>query len=111
MDDLIAFMRARLNEDQAEIEKHPDDAFEIDGFNAGAETGYPGMPILTIGKKRALREVEAKKRIIRAHDAHCGGFCEASYPHAGIDAAHYWSIKVLASAYDDHPDYNERWRP
>ena len=60
---------------------------------------------------RVLAEVEAKRRIVRAHAKWCEGRCEAKYPEGGFDAAHYWSIKSLAAAYADHPDYREEWRP
>ncbi|MFE0699134.1 DUF6221 family protein [Streptomyces sp. NPDC058872] len=60
---------------------------------------------------RMLAEVDAKRRILRAHDKWCAGECEAKYPEGGFDAAHYWAIKSLAAVYADHPDYRAEWRP
>lgn len=60
---------------------------------------------------RVLAEVEAKRRTIRAHDKWCQDQCEAIYPNVGPDAAYYWQMKLHAELYDDHPDYDEAWRP
>lgn len=55
---------------------------------------------------RVLADIAAKRRILAAHEKWCDGYCEA-----GFDAAHMWSIKALASAYDARPGYREEWRP
>jgi hypothetical protein len=60
---------------------------------------------------RVLREIDAKRRIIRAHAKWCQGDCEAKYPDGGFDAAHYWSLKALAAVYADRPGYREEWSP
>ncbi|NEB92421.1 DUF6221 family protein [Streptomyces bauhiniae] len=60
---------------------------------------------------RVLREVEAGRRLIRAHDKWCEGRCEVKYPEGGFDAAHYWNLKVRAEVYADRPGYREEWRP
>ncbi|MFD7884070.1 DUF6221 family protein [Streptomyces bauhiniae] len=60
---------------------------------------------------RVLREVEAGRRLIRAHAKWCEGRCEAKYPEGGCDAAHYWNLKVRAEVYADRPGYHEEWRP
>ncbi|MFJ8865200.1 DUF6221 family protein [Streptomyces sp. NPDC102473] len=60
---------------------------------------------------RVLREVEAARRVLRAHEQWCEGRCETKHPEGGFDAAHYWSVKSLAAVYADHPDHREEWRP
>lgn len=129
MDDLIAFYRAQLNEDQAEIEKHPDDPCDPDGFQATIETSYPCFPMLTIGKQRALRDIETKRRIVEEHaseDGHCSTCTiEDMEENAGADYDSEpemirvrrpvaWpcpTVRLLAELYTDRPGYKEEWRP
>ncbi|MFD6656894.1 DUF6221 family protein [Streptomyces parvus] len=110
-DALVAFLKARCDELQAQQEDpftawHSPDCEAVPD-NWGRETGACncGVPA------RTLREVEAKRRILRAHEKWCEGRCEAKHPEGGFDAAHYWSIKALAAVYADHPDYLPEWRP
>lgn len=135
-EELVAFLRARLDEDQAAVEV-------VLGVNvvAALRQGKPaprwipspegdagiwdtnGTPrvkfawarerdhIIRHDPARVLDEVDAKRRILRAHEKWCEGRCEAKFPEGGFDAAHYWSIKSLAAAYSAHPDYEETWRP
>ncbi|TXJ78600.1 hypothetical protein E2C11_16465 [Streptomyces lavendulae] len=60
---------------------------------------------------RVLREIDATRRLIRAHAKWCEGRCEAKSPEGGFDAAHYWNIKVRAEVYSDRPGYRAEWRP
>ncbi|MEU6057986.1 DUF6221 family protein [Streptomyces sp. NPDC047097] len=70
-----------------------------------------GGHIIRHDPARALREVEAGRRLLRAHEKWCEGRCEAKYPEGGFDAAHFWNIKARAEVYADHPDYRQEWRP
>lgn len=138
--DLIAFLRARLDEDAAVARaaaEHDDGAgHDVQGapgtwtfvpdedfFGAvhpggaiGPRVGHVnraawGQHIALHDPARVLADIEAKRRIIRAHEKWCDGRCAAPYPEGGFDAAHYWSIESLAAAYAAHPDYREEWRP
>lgn len=136
MDDLIAFLRARLDEDEAMARSAGAEPWNAmaeetpDGENIyyTVETRKPPRALvesLATGASaqaridhmarhhpaRVLREIEAKRRILRAHEKWCGGRCDAKWPEGGFDAAHYWSIKSLAAVYADHPDYRAEWRP
>ncbi|MGG7608863.1 DUF6221 family protein [Streptomyces sp. ZG43] len=118
---LIAFLQARLDEDEEEARA----ATQGDWVWSREFVTPPGYHHRTVGPlepgdaahiarhnpARALAEVEAKRRIVRAHEKWCAGRCEAKYPEGGFDAAHYWSVKSLAATYADHPDYREEWRP
>ncbi|MFI2354696.1 DUF6221 family protein [Streptomyces anulatus] len=120
-DALVAFLRARLDEDCEGASQWHD--LECD-FHRQSQGGIlpaiatammlddvPGAVCDCGGPARTLREVEAKRRILRAHAKWCEGRCEAKYPEGGFDAAHYWSVKALAAVYADHPDYLAEWRP
>lgn len=67
---------------------------------------------------RILREVAAKRELLELHydgnpgpgDIHYCGTCHDYYMHQAED----WpceTVRVLASTFSDHPDFNEEWRP
>lgn len=123
-DDLIAFLRARFDEDEktAACEPsgrrvHPADlqwAYQPDD-----DPDVPGGDVIARGHRivldspvviaahiarhdpaRVLREVEAKRRIVDA--------CE----RRGLVLSEInWVVRVLALPYADHDDYREVWRP
>ncbi len=122
--DLVAFLRARLDEDEQTARAaqpapwirhdhvagvHADDA--TDGRPYGSAVadcrrvpdGY-GVPnaehIIRHAPDRVLVEVEAKRRMIE--DA-----------WGGPDHEDMWEyhLKLLALPYADRPDYREEWRP
>jgi hypothetical protein len=75
-DDLVEFLRARLDEDEVAA--------------------------------RVLREVEAKRRILELHRPD-----DPDRPEC-VTCGPRWpcrTVEALTSAYADHPDYHEEWRP
>ncbi|MGW0131915.1 DUF6221 family protein [Streptomyces sp. NPDC003299] len=147
MDELVEFLRARLDEDEriaraaaepelwVELNRAPQQSWSVEFWAdpdraavvAEGSSAYPvvvttqgmaeedaearALHIARHDPARVLREVEAGRRLIRAHSKWCEGRCEVKYPEGGFDAAHYWNIKVRAESYADHPDYREDWRP
>ncbi|MFE5090618.1 DUF6221 family protein [Streptomyces sp. NPDC056638] len=124
MDDLVQFLRDRLDEDEQAARRVKSSWRQIgetgvivasDGERAEecANGNWTGIAehIVRHDPARIMAEVEAKRRILRAHEKWCEGRCEAKYPEGGFDAAHFWSIKSLATVYADHPDYRDTWRP
>jgi hypothetical protein len=97
MADLIAFLKARLDEDEARANglffacripgKLPD--FSSRGGPAAEVYWQHFTP------DRMIREVEAKRAIIAEHSPYFGG----SYP----------ALRHLAAIYSDHPDYRAEW--
>lgn len=123
MADLVAFIRARLDED----EWHARHAF-ADHNSAGpnwreattgvVDTGGPGIDdLIAIGDSpiarhiahndpgRVLADVDAKRRII--------GTCQywLHDNEHGVDPCAAETLRLLALPYADHPDYREEWRP
>lgn len=91
MDDLIAFVTARLDEDERELVKDPP-----------AGLGYANLAA------RMHREVEAGRRILERHrpDQYGCQYCER-FPGPGpcpdlADLLVHWA---------DHPDYRPEWKP
>jgi hypothetical protein len=107
--DLTAFVRARLNEDEA----------------AAAGAKLPGG--------RLLREVEAKRAILQGRDAHIPysdgpdpgypddepfdlcAVCITSkdgYPEQwAMDPWPCLAVRAIASVWSDHPAYRQEWKP
>lgn len=139
MSDLVEFLRARVGEDAAEIANHPDEAESPDDWAILALAGdgswpySPYFPLLTIGKKRALAEVELKRQIIVEHEIVVDGIDEgevdpasatepAHTPRFGcrtchVDDRHIYdggycvTLQALARPYAGHAAYREEWQP
>ncbi|MBF8193274.1 hypothetical protein ITP53_47930 [Nonomuraea sp. K274] len=114
MDDLIAFLRARLDEDEQLAQAADQGCWtnEYDEFRCrgGAEFEH----LLHHSPARVLREVGAKRLVMAMH--------EGSHECSDLDDNCLWvelrvcpTVKALALPYADHPDYHpdyrEEWRP
>jgi hypothetical protein len=121
--DLVAFLRARLDEDEqvartAEAETSAvwtaySESVDEEGGGAVAtgSYGYFGDQRHHIARHdpaRVLAEVDAKRDVIRlaerAHDYH------ATFV-SGFAAAMEDALRKFALAYADHPDYKPEWAP
>lgn len=94
MDELIAFVRARLDEDEAFAQQ----------FLEGLPDEYVGdLTPVQVFAMRALRQIAAKRALLVAYyDAG-----EFSDPWIGLDVA----VRICAAVWDDHPDYRAEWAP
>ena len=123
MDDLVRFLRDRLDETAAKAEAargdgdgrwHQDDADRYPGrivdskggivtFDEGAPDEAQAAHIARHDPARVLAEVETKRRIIARVENHAFLM--------GRDEIHGDLLRLLALTYADHPDYREEWRP
>jgi hypothetical protein len=132
VDDLVAFLRARLVEDEQAAQATEERA----GYQWTAGTGMqsarikgPGMTIYDEGghgekeaahivrwdPARVLAEVEAKRRILDEFKPRVdqmdatieGEWGMGNYPSGESDLL----VKLLALPYTGHPGYREEWRP
>jgi hypothetical protein len=124
-DDLVSFLRARLEEDQAAAEAAPLDAVEcltswIDYTNDGGESERAEAHLRRHDPARVLREVEAKRRIVDVHHDVNDGDCAAcvvgewGYPTHGRGHPAPWpcqTVRLLGLPFSDHPDYSPEWFP
>lgn len=115
MSDLAEFLRARLDADAAEIAKQPDDAGEPLGAIGIWSSGdvISNTEYLILSKKRALREVEGKRRIITEYEEVSEWLNRPENRQHPAGEAHglHTALKLLALPYADEPDYDESWRP
>jgi hypothetical protein len=90
----VAFLRARLSEDEAVAKDWPD------------EMDVRWYKVPTYTPERVLREVEAKRAILSRYQS-------------AVDHEDDWYITgtldgvlhLLAAVYRDHPDYDPDWAP
>ncbi|MFE9391674.1 DUF6221 family protein [Streptomyces sp. NPDC006784] len=133
--DLVAFLRERLDED-AQAAKHaatrePHGASwnvtDSDGSEVRAASGvgvvrrtwpYAATHIARHDPARVLAEVDAKRRIVSKCEEHMQldretfeAEKEPARSLSSLRAAYWDACRDLASAYADHPDYYEEWRP
>jgi hypothetical protein len=121
--DLITFLRARLDEDEALALAaspgpwHPDaESYEVlaadditvcDGFAlSGPQLRATTEHIARWDPARVLAEVAAKRAVVDG--------LAAADPHAGYITGTFTArhaLWLLAQSYADHPDYREEWKP
>ena len=94
MDDLVAFLRARLDEDADGLAIADDQ-----------EYGFCEADGLHLWPPRALREVEAKRAILGAYESQrAAQFHDDAVVNELADV-----VQTLASIYSDHPDWRPAW--
>lgn len=107
---LAAFLLARLDEDEA--------AAREAGVVPGGDVAVASLPdgvhrfVTANGPARVLREVEAKRAIVEAHEALSKPVKVADrlmFP--SLQGALEIALRRLASVYRDHPDFDEGWLP
>lgn len=137
MDDLTAFISARLDEDEhiarmaaedasAGANWHVDATYRLSGhagvcgengevivYDEGSPTQMEAEHIARHDPARTLREVAARRRTLERHEE-CGtgvGYCDDG--GKGWEKAGFFLCNDkmdLASIWSDHPDYRDEWR-
>ncbi|MCL7377452.1 DUF6221 family protein [Streptomyces sp. 35G-GA-8] len=115
MDELLAFLRARLDEgERTAREADPDLSAvftRIECFDT--EMAADERHIMAHRPARVLREIEAHRTTVDEYDIALGA-------PAATDQAAYWKghtetlrevCQRIATVYADHSDYREEWRP
>jgi hypothetical protein len=131
-DDLVAFLHARLDEDEQAARAAAGAPWTADdvpgcihveawaraeqralrglGFVGSVEREPDRQHIARYDPARVLREVEAKRQILNLHrrDSDYGSdpICNVCLYTPPCE-----TVRVLALPYSDHPDYHEEWRP
>lgn len=132
-DDLIAFLRARLDGDERVARSawpgpwtatpNGEGASELHGPQILSSSPPPVLAedadaqhIARWDPARALVEVDARRRIIAQYEAICE---QVSNPVSAANFERAYAMKgelrdvleLIALPYADHPDYREEWRP
>lgn len=110
MNDLVAFLNARLDEDERVAADWPDVLPPPpDGHPFWQDTNGH---LIYQPRTRMLAEVEAKRNIIELHGRHHE--CSTYNSFGGIDTCTWVTdecstLLLLAQPYADHPDYDPDW--
>jgi hypothetical protein len=130
-DDLVAFLTARLDGDEAAAKAALSDApapwradghwvldsaecgFMVDEINPSGETP---AHVARHDPARVLREVEAKRALMTGTASWLDAAEDDSWHERGVgDQPPYEGsvllLKTLAAVWSDHPDYRQEWRP
>jgi hypothetical protein len=109
VDDLVAFLRARLDEDELTMREANTSPEMLTGIPRSYADAPVALHIARFGNPdRVLAEVEAKRELLR--------FAEAIRDFAptfttGVAAKLEDVLRLFARAYADHPDYRPEWAP
>jgi len=115
MDDLIAFLRARLDEDEKTAHRAHGDLFSVLGqveyYDGAAEMDE--QHITRHNPKRVLAEVEAKRQVLIEHQPWRPRWCSTCDVPGDYQGREHGctTVRLLALPYADHPDYRDAWRP
>lgn len=121
MSDLIAFLNARLDEDERKIKawddtfyrRGPGEPIVLPPGRNGYTIEFVAVPMLA---PRMLAEIAAKRAIIDLHEeaASADASKMMGYEiHQNDGAREYMRdvIRAISSAYASHPDYDQEWKP
>lgn len=116
MNELVAFLRARLEDDEERAfaaRAQWDDEDARQEWNDLPEASFAHAR--NLDPARVLREVEAKRRILDRYEDAVVRREDPDHSQlaAQVQIQEYadWVIPLLAVPYADHPDYRQEWRP
>jgi len=102
--DLVAFLRARLDED----ERHVD---AMDDFWLDTNDEFTGDAVRRFtDEKRVLADIDAKRRILEQCEHTLSYRPPVPRGKAGEWALASATVMLLALPFADHPDYRDEWR-
>jgi hypothetical protein len=127
MDDLVQFLRARLDKDERVARASgrawwappdlPGQVHDSGGINIEAKLPSFAAHIARHDPARVLAEVDAKRQILRRLEG--AEFTlsvseKGTVPHdlmTGAVNSYRDAVRLLALPYSSHPDYRDEWRP
>lgn len=109
MDELVAFLRARLDEDYLTMREANSSPEMVTGTPRSYAEAPVAIHIARFGNPdRVLAEVEAKRELLRVAAA-AADFAPTFT--SGFAAMLEGVLRLFAVAYDGHPSYRAEWRP
>ena len=103
VDDLTAFLTARLDEDEAAAKAVKDRHWAMATIPGGELAPGVVAHIARHDPARVLREVAAGRTILAA--------CQDSGEGSIVRDALRYAVNVFTAVYSDHPDYRAEWKP
>ena len=105
--ELVEFLRARLDEDEASDWPHRRSCQMLEPVPAG-------LPFDTFSCNcdaawRWLRDVEADRKLIEAYEEARTWYERNKSAPAGELEGLYTALRIRAERFADHPDYNPQW--
>jgi hypothetical protein len=128
VDDLVQFLRARLDEDAARAEaaggdswrrqEHPSETvavYDSKGEPVVYDEGWPSEAqaehIVRHDPARVLRGIEADRALLNQYvEVAANDVNELEYAHGWANALGF-AVRLRGIRFADHPDYREEWRP
>jgi len=112
MDDLVQFLRARLDEDTrlALQARDPWFGYEPDQHLERVKQA-DALFIACYSPNRVLAEVDVKRKILKRYAELSGEGWAPSAPRTVRLQELRDTVRQLALPYADHPDYRDTWRP
>ncbi|MGW2113772.1 DUF6221 family protein [Streptomyces zhihengii] len=128
--DLVAFLRARLDEDEQAAQLAAEESGGAWSYDERAVVADREGDMVAVGSQdfmgpehgvhiarhdpaRVLAEVEAKRQIVDRYERAMEN--RRAHPDdlasAGALLALHGAVKLHALPYADHPDYRQKWRP
>lgn len=124
MDDLVNFLRARLDEDELIARDASVEAWtkaeapsifvmSVNGLVAETSAFTDALHIARHDPARVLAEVDAKRQAlahyerIQQHTRNSDGGADYIFAEGAVRK----QAEYMALAYADHPDYRDEWRP
>ena len=124
MDDLIAWLRAQLDEDERVAQEQPPFPWRAVGDEVWASDNYPVADAFALSSNqtrhvaafialhdpaRVLREVESKRLLLNQFELRGNSVRATVVPSTGG----VWDdlLRLLALPFADRPGYREEWRP
>ncbi len=104
MNDLVAFLRARLDEDEIKYHRITDNAGDL------SESADMNDLYILGEADRMLIEIKVKRAILDLHtELYYGGEDSGPVLCGGYSEAYWDVVRLLATLYVDHPDFDPRW--
>ncbi|MBO2465834.1 DUF6221 family protein [Actinomadura violacea] len=123
--DLVEFLRARLAKDE-QVARACSGASWAAGASGAVHLDADGEPALVASAEteayaehiarhdpsRALREAAARRQLVDDFEKHAWIIAQgrAAPEQQAAQAVREQTLRLLALAYDHHPDYSEEWR-
>lgn len=117
--DLVEFLTARLDEDEAVARDFVPEEIEFPSMERQRYIHALKRWVVLYDPARVLADVKAKRAVLALHHPSLENrigmepYCVGCWEGGGQDGAMLWpcdTIRIVAGVYADHPDFDPAWR-